>query len=275
MSKFSAHLSTLTSLVAVARDLHERGIPDCTEYGDNNWSSTKEEMELYLGRDLIDEEITLLSLSRAFGPTPSFSDDDDARTVTRRLWPKGNEHGLRYDWEQLTEELVAFRDSNDNAVFVHAAGLRGVYVVELREEPGHGYLAEEYGDNAWFGDDECPSSYDMPVIGWFGPDEGWDDAETAIRSLNGYEVDSQLVADVVQFQLLWDQGKMEEAELSANSWHSDAFAAQLWKGVTPTDAWDRAVAALYKLRAVTNDLPDCSEQPRVRDALEAMGLPRD
>ena len=272
MSKFSAHLSILATLVLTARRLAELGVPGSGPDEDNNWSSTKEEMELYLGRDLNDKEITLLSLSRAFEPTPLFSDISDGQIVTRRIWPQGNGQGLRYAWDQLVEELIKFRDGNDDAVFVHASGLQGVYIVELCGEPGRGYLAEEDGDSAWFGDAECPSSYEMGCLGWFGPREGGITAEKAIRSLTGYPVDSQLVADVVQFQLLWDQGRMEEAKKFASDWHSDAFAAQLWKDVTPDDAWNRAVAALIKLRAVVDDLPACNEQRRCREALTAMGI---
>ena len=269
MSTFSAHLMVLSSLVSVARRLVETGIPTTGPCEDSHWSETKEEMELYLLRDLNDEEITLLSLSRAFGPTPLLTETMAAETI-RRLWPNGNPEGLRYDWDQLVEELIAFRDGNDKPVFVHASGLKGVYIVELREEPGHGYLAEEDGDQAWFGDTECPSSYEMGAIGWFGPGEGWTDAEQAIRSLNGYEVDSSLIADVVQFQLRWDQGKMNEAEQFTSGWHPDAFAAQLWQGVTPQDAWNRAVAALIKLRAVTDD--DSDKQLAAANALAAMGV---
>lgn len=267
MTQFSAHLMVLNSLVAAARRPIEAGIPETCFDGDNHWGATKEEMELSLDRDLNDEEITLLSLSRAFGPTPSFGDDRDAQIALRRLWPNGNPTGLRYDWEQLAEELIAFRDGNDNAVFVHSAGLRGVYIATLRDYSGRGYLVEECEEGAWFGDDACPSSYGMACIGWF--EDG--DAGQMIRSLKGYEVDSQLIADVVQFELRWDQGRMEVAKKFAANWHPEAFAAQLWRDVKPATAWDKAVAALIKLRAVVDDLPACSEQSRCRDALEAMG----
>ncbi len=266
MSKFSTHLSILSNLVAVAQRLADDNVSSSGIEGDNNWSETKAEMELDLGRPLNDEEVTLLSLSRAFGPIPSFKNGVDP---TSRLWPKGNPSGLRYDWDQLAEELIAFRDGNDNAVFVHASGLHGVYIVTLRENPEQGYLAEEGGPEAWFGDDACPSSYDMPCIGWFGPGHSWDDAEQAIRSLSGYEVDSQLVSDVAKFQLLWDQGRMEEALTYMANWHPDAFDAQLWRGVDRDEAWNRAAAALYKLHHV---LSDSDEWQQVEAALEALGI---
>ena len=269
MFQFSTMLSVLVRLVAVARRLANEGVPSAAADGHNNWSATKEAMESFLGRPLTNEEITLLSVSRAFGPTPLL--EAEWGTI-QRLWPNGNGQGLRYDWKQLTEELITFRDGNDNPVYVHPSGLVGVYIVELCEKPDHGYLAEENGPGAWFGDRQCPSSYEMPCIGWFGPGESWDDAEQGIRSLSGYEVDYHLVSDVIQFQLKWDQGRMDEAEVHASTWHPDAFAAQLWQGVTPQDAWNRAVAALIKLRAVTDDLPVCAEQTRVQDALTAMGV---
>lgn len=245
MSKFSDHLAVLANLARVAQRLADDEIPTCDwdddDREDNNWTATKAEMELCLGRSLNDEEVTLLSLSRAFGPTPSFNNGVDP---TSRLWPNGNPRGLRYDWDQLVEELITFRDGNDNSVFVHASGLRGVYIVTLRENPDCGYLAEEDGDNAWF---------EMPCIGWFGPGGGWDDPEKAIRSLTGYPVDASLMADIAKYQLLWDQGRTVEAGEIQDKWHPDAFAAQLWQGVTLDDALDRAIAALIKLRTVAID----------------------
>ena len=258
MSKFSDHLSILANLVVTAQRLADDNIPSCdwddNDRENNHWTATKVEMECCLGRSLNDEEITLLSLSRAFGPTPSFPDTQ----VIQRLWPNGNPQGLRYDWDQLAEELVTFCDEHGDSVFVHASGLQGVYIVELRKNPEQGYLAEEAGEQAWFGDG-------MNCIGWFGPEMDWINAEKGIRSLTGYEVNDRLMADVIKFQLLWDQGRIGDADEIADKWHADAFAAQLWQGVTLQDAQNRAIAALIKLRTVVDD--DSDKQQAATNAL--------
>jgi hypothetical protein len=75
---------------------------------DNHWSGTKEEMERELGRPLSGDEITLLSLSRGFGPTPSLG-DEETRELINLLWPKGNPHGLRFEWELLAQKLLNCR----------------------------------------------------------------------------------------------------------------------------------------------------------------------
>lgn len=267
MSKFGQMLAVLVQLASVARRFVVNGVPVASTDGNNDWTATKISMETYLRRPLRDEEITLLSISRGFGPTPLLQEWN----VIRRLWPNKNVQGSRYDWDQLVEELFRFQDGNDNAVFVHPSGLHGVYIVELCEDPGRGHLSEETSDTAQFGDQYLAGSQDMTCLGWFGPGERWVDAEQGIRTLAGYPIDPRLVGDIAVFQRLWDQGRMDEAEAAyAANWHPDAFAAQLWRGVTPRDARGRAIAALIKLQAVLADLPACVEQNQVRAALDAL-----
>lgn len=272
MSNFSAHLIKCHNLARVARQFAENGVPDCAwDDGreNNSWSATKEEMEIFLGRDLTDEEITVLSLSRGFGPTQWLSD----KTLVTKLWPEGNPKGVRYEWALLAEALITFYDGSGNAVIVYPAGLDGVYIVELLSDAHVGYLAEEDGsDQSWFGTRICPLSLGMNCIGWFGPVEGWRTAEQAIRSLGGYEVDQQLLHDVARYEDYWAKGELDDAEVFARDWHPDAFEAQLWSNVTPDMARRQAVAAITKLMAVVDRLPACAEQAEVRNALKALGL---
>lgn len=78
---------------------------DDNGHENNHWSGTLAAMREHLGRQLTDEEITCLSLSRAFGPTPCVS-DDDTQSLWGVLWPEGNPRGLRYDWGELAHRLL-------------------------------------------------------------------------------------------------------------------------------------------------------------------------
>jgi hypothetical protein len=53
------------------------------------------------------EEVTLLSLSRYFGPTPVLS-DVMAQEVMAFVWPDGNLGGDGLDWMELAEDLDKF-----------------------------------------------------------------------------------------------------------------------------------------------------------------------
>ena len=69
-----------------------------------HWSGTKASIEAFLWRDMTDDEITILSLSRAYGPTPSLT-DDEVVSIMDKLFPKGNPYGIVYEWEELLNEL--------------------------------------------------------------------------------------------------------------------------------------------------------------------------
>lgn len=70
-----------------------------------HWSGTKEDMEIALGRALSKEEVTCLSLSRCFGPTPSLT-SEEAKDLFSRVWPEGNASGSWLTWEELAEVLT-------------------------------------------------------------------------------------------------------------------------------------------------------------------------
>jgi hypothetical protein len=57
-----------------------------------------------------------------------------------------------------------------------------VLMVHLVDTPDKGYLAADEGTGG-FGDAECPSSYGMPCITWFGPGERYPDANTALNAV--------------------------------------------------------------------------------------------
>ena len=69
-----------------------------------HWSGTKKEIEDFLERKMTEEEITVLSISRAYGPTPSLSDEEVIQMMDR-LFPKGNPYGIAYEWKELLEKL--------------------------------------------------------------------------------------------------------------------------------------------------------------------------
>ena len=71
---------------------------------DGHWSGTIDLMTESLGRDLTDLEITALSLSRYFGPTPAIN-EHVAREIFVSIWPEGNPCGYWLDWYQLAERL--------------------------------------------------------------------------------------------------------------------------------------------------------------------------
>lgn len=67
----------------------------------NHWTGAKDALERSIGRRLTAEEITVLSLSLCFGPTPALSDEERMAALAE-LWPTGNPcgHFLR-PWELM------------------------------------------------------------------------------------------------------------------------------------------------------------------------------
>ena len=74
---------------------------------EGHWSGTKEAMEEHLHRQLSAEEVTLLSLSRDFGPCPSL--EEEGRTPLHTfLWPDGNSSGQWIDWALLAQRIEEY-----------------------------------------------------------------------------------------------------------------------------------------------------------------------
>lgn len=99
----------LHALARAAQNLADLGIAECAYEGDlcietNHWSATLDVVKEQLGRRLTDEELTVLSLSRSFGPTP-FLTDAETVAITAALWPEGNGAGNRYSWCDLSAVL--------------------------------------------------------------------------------------------------------------------------------------------------------------------------
>lgn len=59
----------------------------------NHWTGAIEELRKKLKRGLSDEEICVVSISLAFGPTPGLR-DDQIQSVMQEIWPDGNPLGL-------------------------------------------------------------------------------------------------------------------------------------------------------------------------------------
>ena len=77
-------------------------------------------------------------------------------------------------------------DSNGNRVEVGpelAIGERKIQVVRLVDDPTTGYVVEVVGEGG-FGDESCPSSYNRPCHGWFGPNQTYPNAEEAISAIS-------------------------------------------------------------------------------------------
>ncbi len=82
-----------------------------------------------------------------------------------------------------------YRDGNDNEITARDSGRKidghDVIIAELVSEPGHGYLALDLDDcgHDWFGDETCPSSYNMPCLTWYGPNERYASADEALAAV--------------------------------------------------------------------------------------------
>ena len=121
---------TINKLAEIAKTLFETGIPSCVwedfgeadeitgfvdEHPNYQWSATKEEAEVKLGRKMSPDEVTLLSLGRYFGPTPSLS-DSLAQEVMAFVWPDGNLGGDGLDWMELATDLDKFVEMKEATI---------------------------------------------------------------------------------------------------------------------------------------------------------------
>lgn len=98
---------SLQKLVVVADQLNAAGIPSCCYEDDGvresaHWHGTLDNMKAALGRNLTEEEITLLSLSRAYGPSPAVA-DVAARAVIDSLFHDGT--GRYYTWAYMKQHI--------------------------------------------------------------------------------------------------------------------------------------------------------------------------
>ena len=73
----------------------------------NHWSAGLECLEDKLGRSLTDSELTLYSLSLAYGPVPLL-ETEEVKTLYAYLWPEGNHRGTVYILETLRSKLSSF-----------------------------------------------------------------------------------------------------------------------------------------------------------------------
>jgi len=107
------------NIINAAVNLDKLDAPPCCwgdedEQPDGHWSGTLGEMKEELGRELSDLEITCLSLTRNWGPTPAL-DDEEAVLVLEHLWPEGNAVGSWMDWIEMGEKMAELVISSDIA----------------------------------------------------------------------------------------------------------------------------------------------------------------
>jgi len=104
----------LRRIAATAAAMAAAKLPACwidedfVEHG--HWSSLEGLLrEEVLKRRLSDAEITCLSLSRNFGPTPALPDELTAK-ISRKLFPKGNNTGGWFGWQELADAIGRMAD---------------------------------------------------------------------------------------------------------------------------------------------------------------------
>jgi len=91
------------------------------EKNSGHWSTVAACLREHFGRELTPEEVTLLSLSRDFGPTPCL-DTESRQSLFNVLWPQGNPPGAYHTWEEMKEllptdkQLGHMRDNSFNRV---------------------------------------------------------------------------------------------------------------------------------------------------------------
>jgi hypothetical protein len=125
MSNKLNNVQTLESLVFLCQFLAEKNIPsygwtepagDETPVPTGHWTATAQNMAARLKRRLTEAEVTLLSLSRGWGPLPWFSGEWRHPTVAL-IWTSPNHSGDWLEWEEMGEilqyllELEQFEES--------------------------------------------------------------------------------------------------------------------------------------------------------------------
>jgi len=84
------------------------------------------------------------------------------------------------------DDMSSHIDSNCNHITAHPTDRtidgRPLVVVQLVDDPSHGYIALDEGTGG-FGDESCPSSYGMPCMTWFGVGERYPTPEAALAAI--------------------------------------------------------------------------------------------
>ena len=106
----SNEINTLKSLAVLCQHMVENGVPSFgwteeTHEPISHWVATASAMEAKLGRPLNDAEVTLLSLSRGWGPLPWFN-DWWKHPLVAKIWPEFNYQGVWYPWEEMEKILL-------------------------------------------------------------------------------------------------------------------------------------------------------------------------
>lgn len=78
-----------------------------------HWTALLDEVKGLFERPLTGEEITILSLSRDFGPTPAL-ENEEAQELFQFLFSDRNSTGIWYEWDELGEALKAFLAGEQN-----------------------------------------------------------------------------------------------------------------------------------------------------------------
>jgi len=106
MPKIKVSKRVLEQLLDAAEHFIEIEAPSCVldrfENDNPHWSRTRECLKLYLGRELTNMEITLLSLTREYGPYPALN-EEDVEELQRAFFPNGAERGEYISWEESVD----------------------------------------------------------------------------------------------------------------------------------------------------------------------------
>lgn len=118
MSTATAPLTPIAALAAAIVGLVKSNAPACCWVESDilgggqsaHWGGTLDAVREHLGRRLTEAELTALSLSRAYGPTPLLN-DNTARSLIDWLFPDGNGRGEWYEWDELARKIIAWTES--------------------------------------------------------------------------------------------------------------------------------------------------------------------
>jgi len=94
-------------LAQTARKFANQGIPGCDVRNgveDGHPTATMDLIEKIVGGPLRADEMTVVALSRCFGPAP-YLDGKSVSDIGSKLWPNKNPEGRRLSWVELAEKL--------------------------------------------------------------------------------------------------------------------------------------------------------------------------
>jgi len=121
-------VETLTSLIFLCQFLAEKNVPaygwtepagDETPVPTGHWTATAQNMAARLKRRLTEAEVTLLSLSRGWGPLPWFG-DNWRNPIVIEIWSSPNHSGDWLEWEEMGEilEYLLERELFEESLFL-------------------------------------------------------------------------------------------------------------------------------------------------------------